>query len=59
MEDSPAVITYAQLSGWSRVVEVSTYADAHGLTPAEAIEALVNAGLSHLRPGELTNTQRL
>jgi len=34
--------------GWDRWPEVQEYAEEHGITLAEAIERLVNSGLSHL-----------
>ena len=33
--------------GWARFPELAKFADVHGITLAEAIERLVNSGLSH------------
>ncbi|BCP36391.1 hypothetical protein MINTMi198_17610 [Mycobacterium intracellulare M.i.198] len=35
------------IENWSRFTEVSNYATVHQVTVAEAIERLVNSGLSH------------
>lgn len=35
------------VANWSRIVEVVNYAEGHGIDLAEAIERLVNQGLSH------------
>ena len=33
--------------GWGRFPELEKYAEVHGITLSEAIERLVNSGLSH------------
>lgn len=38
------------VSSWSRIVEVVEYAERRGIKLDEAIEQLVNTGLSHSRP---------
>lgn len=37
---------------WTRLAEVSEYARARGIDPADAIRELVNSGLSHARRDE-------
>lgn len=37
------------LDGWARGPEMLAYARRHGITEAEAVRQLVNAGLSHQR----------